>query len=245
MIEWDHSTEWAVASFAGKGARSGECVIDVDLSTENDKYLVGHTIDGRVLFPATGYMTLAWKTFAKLRNADFEKLAVVFENVQFHRATIMPKEGIVKFFVNIFEGTGNFEIMEGGSVAVSGKIYEPEDISKEMLELHKPFTKKESNVLQLAEADVYKDLRLRGYDYTGIFRGIHESENRATSGKLKWENNWISFIDTMLQFSILGQNARELYLPTRLQRAVIDPKMHIDSINGGDRKYFFYFSIII
>lgn len=55
MVEWDHSNEWAVATFAGK-ARSGECVVDVDLGTEKDGYLIGHTIDGRILFPATGYM---------------------------------------------------------------------------------------------------------------------------------------------------------------------------------------------
>lgn len=56
MIEWDHSTEWAVASFAGKESRSGELVVDVDLSKESDQYLSGHCIDGRVLFPATGYL---------------------------------------------------------------------------------------------------------------------------------------------------------------------------------------------
>jgi hypothetical protein len=38
------------------GARSGECVIDVDLSKEQDEFLTGHAIDGRVLFPATGYL---------------------------------------------------------------------------------------------------------------------------------------------------------------------------------------------
>lgn len=74
MIEWDHSTEWAVASFAGKGARSGECVIDVDLSNENDQYLIGHTIDGRVLFPATGYMV---RTKCKLSISFL--LIVIFE----------------------------------------------------------------------------------------------------------------------------------------------------------------------
>jgi fatty acid synthase len=36
--------------------RSGECVIDVDLTKEQYEFLVGHAIDGRVLFPATGYL---------------------------------------------------------------------------------------------------------------------------------------------------------------------------------------------
>lgn len=44
----------------------------------------------------------------------------------------------------------------------------------------------------------------------------------GVSGKLAWADNYVSFIDTMLQFSILGINSRELYLPTRLQRVTID-----------------------
>lgn len=56
MIEWDHSIEWDVADFVGKGSRSGELVVEIDLSKEGDQYLSGHAIDGRVLFPATGYL---------------------------------------------------------------------------------------------------------------------------------------------------------------------------------------------
>lgn len=41
------------------GSRSGECVIDVDMSKEQDEFLSGHAIDGRVLFPATGYL-VSW-----------------------------------------------------------------------------------------------------------------------------------------------------------------------------------------
>lgn len=48
----------------------------------------------------------------------------------------------------------------------------------------------------------------------------------GVSGKLEWIGNWISYIDTMLQFSILGLNTRELYLPTRMQRVCIDPHKH-------------------
>lgn len=56
MIEWDHSIEWDVANFASKSSRSGELVVEIDLSKEGDEFLSGHAIDGRVLFPATGYL---------------------------------------------------------------------------------------------------------------------------------------------------------------------------------------------
>ena len=226
MIKWDHSIQWDVADFSGKSSRSGESVVEVDLSKENDAYIAGHTIDGRILFPATGYLTIVWKTFAKLQGAEFEKLPVVMEEVQFHRATIMPKEGSVKFLINIFDGTGDFEICEGGSVAVTGKIRIPENIDKEQLNLQPPAVSKEPELLELKTEDVYKDLRLRGYDYTGNFQGIMNSDNRGTVGKLKWVGEWISFVDTMLQFSILGKDTRDLYLPTRLQQVIINPIAH-------------------
>lgn len=164
-------------------------------------------------------------------------MPVIIEDVQFHRATIMPKDGTVRFLVNIFEGSGEFEICESGSVTVSGRISVPEDASKELLDLPVPQCKVDrTNELDLDASDVYKELRLRGYDYQGIFRGITESDNRGASGKLKWEKNWISFIDTMLQYSILGLNTKELYLPTRLQRAVINPKLHHELV-GEDGEF--------
>lgn len=236
MIKWDHSNEWSVANFSGKGSgRSGESVIEVDLSKENDSFIAGHCIDGRILFPATGYLTLVWKTYAKLQGRDFEDTPVIFENVQFHRATIMPKEGSVKFLINIFDGTGEFELCESGSAAVTGRIREPEDVDKEHLPLV-PIQPPQENYLPLSTADVYKDLRLRGYDYSGVFRGVKQTDNKGIAGELEWIGNWITFIDTMLQFSILGRNTRELYLPTRMQRVLIDPRKHrqvVESVQEG------------
>lgn len=215
-------------------------MINVNLTKEEDAYMAGHTIDGRVLFPATGYMTLAWRTYAKLRQSTPEKTPIVLEDVVFHRATILPKDGTVKFGINFFEGAGRFEINEGGSLAVSGKIYTPEDIETAQLPLN-PLDADKSGKL-LNTNDVYKELRLRGYDYGGIFRGVVESDTKALTGKLNWETNWISFMDTMLQFSILGKDLRELYLPTRIERTVINPLKHLEIIetNGNQVPVYMY-----
>lgn len=52
-------------------------------------------------------------------------------------------------------------------------------------------------------------------------------------GELEWSENWVSFMDTMLQFSLIQKNARGLYLPTRLQRVVIDPVHHLSVVSPG------------
>ncbi|XP_011864122.1 PREDICTED: fatty acid synthase-like, partial [Vollenhovia emeryi] len=85
LVRWDHSAAWDVADFRQVSKRSEECNVQIDLSKETDAYLAGHRIDGRILFPATAYLLLVWKTLAKLRGVDFERLPVVFENVQLQR----------------------------------------------------------------------------------------------------------------------------------------------------------------
>lgn len=46
-----------------------------------------------MLFPATGYLWLAWRTLARALDRNMEQMPVVFEDVTLHQATILPKTG--------------------------------------------------------------------------------------------------------------------------------------------------------
>lgn len=233
LLEWDHSVEWDAADYRKIGKGTGESIIEVNVGDSKDAYITGHCIDGRVLFPATGYLTLAWQTFAKLHEKEFEQMPVIIEDAQFLRATIMPKDGIVKFLVNIFDGSGEFEICESGAVVVRGKIKESPGYEKESLPLG-PLPKKVKDSFELQKSEIYKDFRLRGYDYKDIFRGVIKADDLGNSGELEWKGNWISFMDTLLQFSLIKTNSRELYLPTRCQKIVIDPIAHRANIQDAE-----------
>lgn len=65
-------------------------------------------------------------------------------------------------------------------MAVSGRVRVPEEVGKEQLTLPAPSSvEEESKWHELQQADIYKDLRLRGYDYTGVFRGIKQADNHG------------------------------------------------------------------
>lgn len=66
--------------------------------------------------------------------------------------------------------TGDFEISESGSMSVSGKIKETESSETDIL----PY--EDTPTMELSSADVYKELRLRGYDYGAEFRGISAAD---------------------------------------------------------------------
>lgn len=59
----------------------------------DDNYLTEHCIDGRVLYPATGYLVLAWRTLVRSHGVVMETTPINFEDVIIHRATILPKTG--------------------------------------------------------------------------------------------------------------------------------------------------------
>ena len=101
-IEWDHSIAWDVpkADVFYKGGGQGGSTYDIDCTPgSEDQYLTGHKIDGRVLFPATGYLVLAWRTLAKLSGKMYTQLPVVFEDVVIHRATILPSVGKLEIVI--------------------------------------------------------------------------------------------------------------------------------------------------
>jgi fatty acid synthase len=98
LVKWDHSLSWDVPSFDKfmvSGGNACASVFKVALGPDSkDQHLAGHVIDGRVLFPATGYLTLAWRALAKQKGILQDELHVTFTDCCIHRATILPPAGI-------------------------------------------------------------------------------------------------------------------------------------------------------
>ena len=78
--------------------------------------------------------------------------------------------GKVKFDVSVSQGNGHFEVCESGALVASGRIYQPDSLDHPVSDdMRNPSTQEES---RLTARDVYKELRLRGYDYGPTFQGI-------------------------------------------------------------------------
>uniref|UniRef100_A0A8C3V264 Fatty acid synthase n=1 Tax=Catharus ustulatus TaxID=91951 RepID=A0A8C3V264_CATUS len=185
-----------------------------DVSPESpDHYLTGHCIDGRVLYPATGYLVLAWRTLARSLGMAMEEMAVMFEDVTIHQATIIPKKGSVQLEVRLMPASHCFEVSGNGNLAVSDGFWTQVDRSS------KPGLLKE---------DIYQELHLRGYNYGPTFQGVLECNSEASAGKVLWNGNWVAFLDALLHMVILPEAGRSLRLPTRIRSVCIDPVLHQD-----------------
>uniref|UniRef100_A0A4W2HXW4 Fatty acid synthase n=1 Tax=Bos indicus x Bos taurus TaxID=30522 RepID=A0A4W2HXW4_BOBOX len=233
-IKWDHSQTWDVPTaedFPSGSSSSSATIYKIDINPESpDHYLVDHCIDGRIIFPGTGYLCLVWKTLARALDQNMEHTPVVFEDVTLHQAVILPKTGIVLLEVRLLEASCTFEVSENGNLIASGKVYQWEDPNPKLFDNRygpDPATPVDpTTAIHLCRGDVYKELQLQGFNYGPYFQGILEASSEGNTGQLLWKDNWVTFMDTMLQMSILAPSKRGLRLPTRITAIYIHPATH-------------------
>jgi fatty acid synthase len=104
-IKWIHTDDWYVTSYRlQEKITSGERAVRVTYSDEDYEFMEGHIIDGRNLFPATGYLSIIWETIGMMRGELYTEVPVVFEDVRFLRATTLTKDGSIEFIAMIQKG---------------------------------------------------------------------------------------------------------------------------------------------
>lgn len=258
LVRWEHSENWFVPRFElQRTSTSWERKVKVSLKDQDYDTIDGHIIDGnalrfcvigatvireflfsnvgRCLIPATAYIQLVWETMAMIKGPVFFDVSVEFKNIRFLRATSMAKGEEIELMITILRGTGQFSVTDGYTAVVTGVVNE----------IEKPFSPTElpalvdSDYPMLQTEDFYKELRLRGYHYEGAFKGVKEVRADGLYAKVKWDSNWIAFLDCLLQVQILLKDSRSLTLPTRIEKIKIS-RNHVNMVSKSDQDNSYY-----
>ena len=108
---------------------------------------------------------------------QFQRTPVVFHNVTLKRALILQENRATQLSSTLHGGSGKFEFYSDGDMVVNGTIncYAGDQGGYPTPE------RSQSEFLPLNTDDVYKEFRLRGYNYSGPFQGIQRIDNEGTS----------------------------------------------------------------
>jgi hypothetical protein len=81
--------------------------------------------------------------------------------------------------------------------------------------------------VNLTTSDLYKDLKVLGYDYGPKFRRIKSvktNDFETIQGEITWDGNWITFMDSLLQTMAAAMPFRKMMVPVMIKSLRCDPK---------------------
>nr|WJN62148.1 fatty acid synthase 1 [Rhopalosiphum padi] len=239
LVEWDHSDDWDVITFIDSEVKSsGDVKVDVDTESERYNHLRGTYIDGVEVLPYASYLTFVWNTLAKLQQSSVDKIPVVFDNVQFFKTLPIPENGKFSFYINILEGSGEFEVRESDVVVASGFIHiQTSDEQMQLPEI------KSYEVDQLSTSDVYQELACKGYKYSKNFQGINIASNNGNCGRIDFDGKWAPFIESLLQLHLLKLETRDHYAIKYLFKLSVCPKKQYELVSSNSASFSVYENI--
>ena len=125
--------------------------------------------------------------------------------------------------------------MENDNICAQGKVRPAlEDTLLVQQIIHEKQNQVLENEFNLYADDIYKDLRVMGYDYSGEFqrlKNIRTNDFKEIYGICEWNGNVVTFLDALLQSMILAAPFRKLMVPVMIKTLRIDPDVLFKAIN--------------
>lgn len=84
LLKWDHSQKYYVKKYPEyhNFSTSSDFYIKISVQESDWSFLRDHTVEGKTLFPATGYLYLVWRRFANTLGRPWNTTPVQFENIR-------------------------------------------------------------------------------------------------------------------------------------------------------------------
>lgn len=170
----------------------------------------------------------------------------IFENLHFKKVLAIPRVGSVPLHAMIQKGSGEFEILAGTNVIVTGRLTFPQPNDKYMMD---PVEIEQSEeTILLTANDVFSEFYHRGYKYTGHYKTIKNLAltERGSVGVVQWNNKWTSLIEAMLQQHLLhdGERDQDIVLPKNILKIIINQEMLPTEPTELKSSYDFYTGVI-
>ncbi|CAB3220026.1 unnamed protein product [Arctia plantaginis] len=225
LVKWAHDERWPVPIHCLANKRQGaNCDFILALHDQEYSYVRGHTIRGDTLFPLAASLMLVWDTLSMVMGVPKRQMSVEFENIKSYAQPVLHDGRQLKLSVTIHRGEGGFEILDGISRVATGYI---RPVKIQMIDT---VVNNQIQTVHLTGEDIYQLLRDRDYSYGGEFQSIDCADESLSEAMIEWRDNWVTFIDGMLQLNMLRQQHNAVSHPTRIQKLHIDVKEHTQTL---------------
>ncbi|CAH1641260.1 unnamed protein product [Spodoptera littoralis] len=230
LVKWAHAEKWPIPFFRSANRKvAASCDYVTSLQDVEDAYLQGHTLRGHTVYPFSATLMLVWDIFAMTVGVPRKQISVEFRNLHLYTQPIMHDQRQLRLSMCLHRGAGKFEILNEGIKLIIGTIvaFNVDDIKPRRINI-------EENTkvnIDLTADDVYQLFKDRDYSYSGEFRSIEGANASLTEASLIWRDNWVTFVDGLLQLNMLRQKHDGVSMPTNIENLIINIQEHQEIVN--------------
>ncbi|XP_052751893.1 fatty acid synthase-like [Galleria mellonella] len=241
LVEWAHNETWRIPYFitADKNVAAA-CTFSYSTHDDDNNYLQGNVVRDKTLFPFSAALIAVWDTLAMSTGVPKKELSVQFSNLNFYVQPVLHDRRNLKLSVAMHRGTGHFEVLDDESRVATGDVaaLQTPGNKKNLPEIESTPAKEaeKSKEVYLKSEDIYQILYERDYFYRDQFRSIHNVNETFTEGHIIWNNNWVTFIEGLIQMSTLKHPYETVSQPKQIQTLVINVDEHADKMIKVDDK---------
>ena len=139
-----------------------------------------------------------------------------------------------------FNHVGSFVVLEGSEISCVGKIRTPDDYCLNFQHLMTENNEKNKDFeVVLNTKDIYKDLKVRGYDYGKHFQkllSLKTNDFNRIHGEVEWDGNWVTFVDSLIQCTLMAQPMRKPMVPFMIKYLRCEPNLLSKALHTNKNK---------
>jgi len=203
-----------------------EAHVQFDLKGK-DAYLVDHRINGRPLFPATGYPVVMWDTVCSTfeKDSDAQAAGIDISDLEVLRAVVLDPDTSPLLELTVLRQDSVLTVLHDSDTVACAKYTL---ISGEALTTNKPLDHSGTadNLVVLDHASVYNLFGRYGYEYRTHFRLLEQLNLSAreceVKAKLRGTPHLIAHLDNILQLFL--KDVDGLDLPTLIRQVRLHPQ---------------------
>lgn len=120
-------------------------------------------------------------------------------------------------------------MIESEQIVLSGTIKTTKAAGQERLDVY--HFKNSEEIYDLNKEDFYTEMKMRGYQYKKDFKTVLNASMDGTKALLDWNENWVTFIDSVFQLYAFGNDSRQVEWPISIQKIVVDLSQQQNAIS--------------
>ena len=188
---------------------------------KQDKFYLDHRIDEKIIFPATGYIFIIWRILAFINKKEMYEMELIYENFQIHQALILNINTDLIVLIIHFDDD-SYSVRNKNTLLCTGKARAADSLNFDHDYLNDELVNDKNSII-LDRLQFYKEIRIRGYEYGKRFQCVEKINSNGTMSIVQYNDNWVTFLDSILQIFVLSNNDAKLHLPVGFEWLKVSP----------------------